>query len=185
MEKIAEGSKEEIKIFEHIYFSFFRQLVHYASNFIPGDHAVDVIQEIFYKLWRSKRSVLSQFDDNELRAYLFHSVLNACRDYAKHQKVEQTYVSRILHAIRLEEFNFHETLLLFEKKERQLDDIHAEIDNLPEKCREIFRCYYLRQESCAHIAAKMNISIRTVEAQLYKALKLIRRAVKKNTETRK
>jgi RNA polymerase sigma-70 factor (ECF subfamily) len=82
-----------------------------------------------------------------------------------------------MYNIRLHELDFHATRLLFDKKEKQLEDIRAEIDKLPVKCREIFHRHYIKQESCARIAGDMDISPRTVEAQIYKALKTIRKAL--------
>lgn len=177
MKKIQGGSNEENNAMERIYYSHFAPLVNFASNFIPRAAAKDAVQEIFCRIWKDKQILSARFTEADIRAYLYRAALNACRDYAKHRKVEETYVSRFLHAIRLDEIDFHETKLMLEKKDRQLETIFGEIDKLPERCREIFRRHYLRQESCAMIAKDMDISVRTVEAQLYKALKIIRQAM--------
>lgn len=62
---------------------------------------------------------------------------------------------------------------LFAEDER-LELIYKEMDKLPEKCREIFTMSYLEERKTAEIAVLLNISSRTVEAQLYKALKILR-----------
>ena len=51
---------------------------------------------------------------------------------------------------------------------------YKEMDRLPEKCREIFTMSYLEERKTSEIAVLLNISTRTVEAQLYKALKILR-----------
>ena len=61
--------------------------------------------------------------------------------------------------------------------ERQLRAVYLEIDKLPDRCREIFRRTYLDGCKSRDIAAELGISQRTVEAQLYKALKLLRRSL--------
>ena len=48
------------------------------------------------------------------------------------------------------------------------------MEKLPDKCREIFSMSYLEERKTVEIADLLNISPRTVEAQLYKALKLLR-----------
>ena len=52
--------------------------------------------------------------------------------------------------------------------------IYKEIDKLPDKCREIFTMSYLEERKTSEIAVLLNISTRTVEVQLYKALKILR-----------
>ena len=52
--------------------------------------------------------------------------------------------------------------------------IYKEMDKLPDKCREIFTMSYLEERKTSEIAVLLNISTRTVEVQLYKALKILR-----------
>ena len=59
-------------------------------------------------------------------------------------------------------------------EDERLELIYKEMDKLPEKCREVFTMSYLEERKTSEIAVLLNISPRTVEAQLYKALKILR-----------
>jgi len=61
--------------------------------------------------------------------------------------------------------------------------VYCEIDKLPSRCREIFVMSYLEERKADEIARLLNISKRTVEAQLYKGLKMIRDAIKKTIKS--
>ena len=53
-------------------------------------------------------------------------------------------------------------------------EIHDAINELPDKCKEVFKLSYLHDMKNKEIADTMGVSLRTVEAHMYKALKLLR-----------
>ena len=57
---------------------------------------------------------------------------------------------------------------------KRLDSVYREIAKLPDRCREVFTLAYVDGKKSVEIAGMLNISQRTVEAQLYKGLKIIR-----------
>lgn len=111
--------------------------------------------------------------ETEIRRYLFRCVLNACRDHVRHQQVENNFLSKTIAQLKLHELEYHEAHWEHAPDERQLRAVYLEIDKLPDRCREIFRRTYLDGCKSRDIAAELGISQRTVEAQLYKALKLL------------
>lgn len=141
-------------------------LIFYAAKFVGMDTAEDLVQDVFLKLW-NKRSLILWSES--LSVYLFHAVRHACLDYLKHQQVKNNYENA--YPAGTPDF------LLREDTDSRLPAVYAAIERLPAKCREIFILAYLEERKTAEIASLLSISKRTVEAQLYKALKTIREAL--------
>ena len=78
---------------------------------------------------------------------------------------------------KIEEIYYNDDPQFLFSKDERLEHVYKEIDKLPEKCREIFIMSYLEERKTAEIALLLNLSTRTVEAQLYKALKTLRNAL--------
>lgn len=146
-------------------------LIFYAGRYVDKITAEDLVQDIFLRVWQKQTPL---FLKEGLKTYLYRSVQHACLDYLKHQQIEGDYLSAIINRLKIEEINYyHDAQSLFEEDERLLL-IYEEVEKLPRKCREIFVMSYFEERKAADIASLLNISKRTVEAQLYKALKMLR-----------
>lgn len=164
----------ELKEFRELYKSMAPSLIFYAAKFVGNIMAEDLVQDVFLKIW-NKRAPL--FLKEGLKTYLYRSVQHACLDYLKHEDIEDNYINSVINKLKIEEIYFNnETHFLFDEDER-LSRIYEELDKLPSKCKEIFTMSYLEERKTDEIAELLNISKRTVEAQLYKALKRLRGAV--------
>ena len=71
-------------------------------------------------------------------------------------------------------FQSPEQLLI---RQEQLERVSHEIEKLPEKCRQIFKMAYDEDKKAADIAQELQLSVRTVETQIYKALKMLRKMI--------
>ena len=76
--------------------------------------------------------------------------------------------------LKIEEIYYNDDPQSLFAEDERLELIYKEMDKLPEKCREVFTMSYLEERKTSEIAVLLNISPRTVEAQLYKALKILR-----------
>jgi RNA polymerase sigma-70 factor (ECF subfamily) len=74
---------------------------------------------------------------------------------------------------------FADDLDFFVEEDVRLSRVYREIEKLPGKCREIFVMVYLENQKPSETASMLNLSRRTVDAQLYKGLKAIREALRK------
>lgn len=172
--QLKEG---ENAAFETLYKLYFQKLFHFANSYIDDeDESKEIVQNVYYKLWK-KRSDLEL--DLNLHSYLFKMVKNSCLDYFKHQKVREDYQNfcaterkNINHLALLDE-----TTNLYIENEL-LEKINKSVDKLPEACRNVF--IKSRFEGLKHkeIALELNISTKTVENQLTKALKFLRMELK-------
>ena len=133
--------------------------------------AEDLAQDTFFKFWEKRQDINIQ---TSLKAYLRRMAVNEALYYLrinkKFQKEEGVEPSDI--GIATETV---EDQLLHQELE---DRISAAIKTLPPRCQEVFRLSRFDELSYKEIAAKMDISIKTVENQMGKALKLLRTALK-------
>jgi RNA polymerase sigma-70 factor (ECF subfamily) len=154
--------------FDTLYLDNFQALHRYAFTILnDSELAEEMVHQVFLKILERKDPLNVH---TSLKAYLFRSVNNECLNYIKHQKVKQTYQ---LYATN-EMDNFPETpssKLSYKELELQLK---RAINDLPEQCRTIFQLSRFEELKYAQIADQLGISIKTVEAQMSKALKRLR-----------
>lgn len=153
-------------------------LLGYACKFVSRETAEDIIQDVFIQLHRQADSLEIR---QSIRSYLFRAVHNRCLDQLKHDMVHKRYVNQALAELRIEELSWYdpssgnESLLM----KGEEGNIWQAIEQLPPKCREIVKMRYQDGLKTREISDAMGISSRTVETQLYKALKLLKGKVRK------
>ena len=170
MDRPKEEDRELIE-FKELYKSNAPMLIFYAGKYVNAIAAEDLVQDVFFKIWQ-KRTFL--FLKEGIRTYLYRSVQHACLDYLKHQEVKGDYINTVTTQLKIEEIYYNDDPQSLFAEDERLELIYKEMDRLPEKCREIFTMSYLEERKTSEIAVLLNISTRTVESQLYKALKILR-----------
>lgn len=171
-----EQSKESIvwdnKVaFEQIFRSNYTRLCIYAESLLHDREVVeDLVQGVFCELWE-KREKLKIHDS--LNSYLYRAVYNAALNLLKHEKVKLGFIEFVnKHGVRGE--NNIEYFFDREEQGYLLEEINRAIETLPEQCREIFLLSRFAGKKSADIALALEISVRTVETQLYRAMKHLR-----------
>jgi RNA polymerase sigma-70 factor (ECF subfamily) len=132
--------------------------------------ARDFVQECFIGLWENFGSV-----DLSHESYLFTSVRNRCLSHIRSRKAYVEYEEFV--KLRLREIEFHPETPepLTDLYLRELNEVlHNSIEKLPNKCRQIFRMSRYEGLKNQEIAERLNISVRTVETQIYNALKILK-----------
>lgn len=128
------------------------------------DLSRSIVQQVFVDLWIKHDKLVI----NSLQSYLYHSVQNSALDVLKHRKVESRYLS----SLEKNEPAVVDDLI----EDAELSDrINRAIQNLPEKCREIFLLCRFEEMKYAEVAQHLNISVKTVEMQISIALKKLRK----------
>lgn len=153
-------------------------LLGYACKFVSRETAEDIIQDVFIQLHRQAGSLEIK---HTIRNYLFRAVHNRCLDQIKHDMVHKRYVNTALAELRLQELAWYDPSSGRESLLMNGGDgsIWQAIEQLPPKCREIVKLRYQDGLKTREISDAMGISSRTVETQLYKALKLLKGKVRK------
>ncbi|WP_164879119.1 RNA polymerase sigma-70 factor [Flavobacterium cerinum] len=153
--------------FERVFKLYFKNLHAYAYTFIKEDIiAEEIVQNVFFRIWE-KRDQL-QIDDS-LKAYLYRSVHNESLNHIKHQKVKSSFQEH--YSNHAEASNDASATMIASELEIQ---IQKAINELPQQCRIIFQLSRFEQLKYQQIADQLNISVKTVENQMGKALKVMR-----------
>ena len=166
--------------FEDIYVSYISRLRMFALEYVHSEEkAEDIVQDVFMHLWEKKDTL--PYDINII-SYLFVSTKNLCLNFLRHQVTVQEAAQHLKEDIRHElELKLSSLELLDSSifSEPNLEDIVTEaIASLPEKCREIFIQSKLQGKKQKEIASEMNLSIKTIEAQMSIAHKKIKEKLK-------
>lgn len=167
---------EEMKRGKEYAFDFFFNYYYpglcvYAQKMIslPEEEARDIVQDVFVKFWNDCKKLDIQFS---IRSYLFVAVKNKCFDVLrkKNRNVKVQEISNE-HDIPDEAF---ETYILSELETL----FNKSLTKLPERCREVFELSRLHGLKNREIAAKLNLSEKTVENQITKALHVLKEELK-------
>jgi RNA polymerase sigma-70 factor (ECF subfamily) len=155
--------------FEQVFRSHFKSLHSYACTLLRDPTAAEeVVQHVFVRLWEKKEEI--EIREN-ISVYLYRAVHNASLNQLKHLKVRSAYQS---YAMRRHTPNDHEKAsgkLMLGELEQRLEKALLE---LPEQCRTIFQLSRFEDLKYREISDKLGLSIKTVENQMGKALKLLR-----------
>ena len=168
--RVKEGDQTAFELLFHFYYP---GLVIYASQFTANNisDAEDIVQNFFIRFWE-KHQQLKPGDS--LKSYFFSAVKNRSLDFLKHKGVERNYIGEM---IELSKNHLAYDTDLYIPSELQ-EKIKHSINQLPEKCRDIFVMSRLEGLKNEEIASRLQISKRTVETQISKALKILRAELK-------
>lgn len=164
--------------FETTYKTLFRKhytgLLFYAARLVGEDEAEDIVQDVFVEFWKRKDSI----DVGEqIQAFLYRSVYTKALNILKHRAIVENHNAEEdeYYRKRLEYYQPDNSDVIRRIETRELrHEIYTAINELPDKCKEVFKLSYLHDMKNKEIADAMNISLRTVEAHMYKALKFLR-----------
>lgn len=174
-EKERLVSHDEVELFKKLYVTYTPDLVATATRYVGVLMAEDLVQELFLKVWDKK--LFLHVKTSELGYFLFASLKNSCLDALKHEDVKQGYADYYKKELMKEILSCPELPFYYSDENESLDTLFKAVNRLPPKCREIFMDSYMNGKKVAEIAQEKDISKRTVEAQLYKALKILRRVL--------
>jgi RNA polymerase sigma-70 factor (family 1) len=142
-------------------------LVAFANKYLNDlDIAKDTAQNAFVKFFEKRQSI--EISSN-LKAYLYKMVYNDCLNLIKSKKIKIGHFNKYSKELELTA-NFQD---LVDETENEFR-IYTAIEKLPPRCKQIILQSRIEGKKNKEIADELNISIRTVETQISKALKLIK-----------
>jgi len=154
--------------FEQIFKSHFKRLHCYAITILKDEaEAEEIVQQVFYKLW--ERNQLQTFSGS-LNAYLYRAVHNESLNFLKHQQVRTNHQLHVAYSMKQQTDDSEQKAASAELEKH----IHKALNELPEQCRTIFQLSRFDELKYLEIADKLGLSVKTVENQMGKALKLMR-----------
>jgi RNA polymerase sigma-70 factor (ECF subfamily) len=154
--------------FEALFKSNFRSLCYLAIQYVKdADIAKDIVQDAFFSIWQKKEHIdLSK----PVKYYLTAAVRNKSLNYIRDHKKFNDPVLESEEQFIKQDYRQPDRLIEEELRKR----ITLSIDELPEKCREVFLLSRYENLKYHEIAARLDISVKTVETQISKALQHMR-----------
>ena len=169
--EIANAWMVDEKAFGLLFKSQYESLCRRAYTLLNDmDEAEETVQQVFIGVWEKRKEM--QVTES-INAYLSKAVHNASLNKIKHLNVRLRYS-------REEQIRFENDPPVTEisHADELKTRISAAIESLPEQCRLIFKLSRFEEMKYAEIAAQLGISIKTVENQMGKALKVLRSKLK-------
>jgi RNA polymerase sigma-70 factor, ECF subfamily len=153
--------------FDALFRAYYAPLCYYAASFTDGDmdDAEDVVQQTFVKLWEQRANLSITWS---VKAYLYKTVHNTCLNRLRALKTREQYKQRNM--LELEREHAPSPYAETELRER----LQKALAELPTQCRQIFELSRFEELKYREIAEHLNISIKTVETQMGKALRIMR-----------
>lgn len=165
-------SKGDKPAFEQAFRAYYQPLCNYAVPLIKDkDEAEEVVQNVFFNIW-NKRGALEIHAS--LKSYLYKAVHNDCLNKLKHGRVRAIYAEDFRNISTDSIENASDSLQAKELNSK----INMAIEGLPEQCGNVFRLSRFENLKYIEIATQLNISVKTVENHMGKALKILREQLK-------
>lgn len=160
--------------FEKVFKGNHSQIVGFCNQFISDlDKAKSLTQEVFLNLWLNRGKIETL---NGIKAFLYTFAKSSCLNYIRHRKVISKYEDRQLQK-KEEEIN-REVLESFDFNSLEFSEleglIQQAINDLPEKCRQVFIMSRLDGKMNKEISEELDISVKAVEANMTRALKTLK-----------
>jgi RNA polymerase sigma-70 factor (family 1) len=180
LDRIKGGNKES---FEAIFIKYYQNLCRYAFEILRSDDdSQDVVTEVFTNIWEKRGEINVNLS---VASYLFRSVhnrsLNVIR--GKKNKISSDYLSNSdkFQLVLQEGHKDFPLSGLIQGEKMEL--IKSAVNNLPNKCKQIFLMHRKFKLKYAEIADMLNISEHTVKAQVQIALQKLRAALYQTMES--
>ena len=162
---LAEGDEQALQL---IFNRYYKYLVVTAYNILHDDErAKDMVQEVFFDLWRKRAEVKVQ---GSLKPYLRRAVVNRAIDVWRSKKRVGTWEEITDHNFEAKETSPQQHLEAADLKRI----LHIAVESLPDRCRQVFALSRFEDLTHREIAERLDISVKTIENQMTKALRVIR-----------
>lgn len=156
------------RAFRQLFHHFYPALYNFTKKLTSDpEEAKDIVSHTFQKLF--ERNKLFETETN-IKAFLYITARNNSLNYLNSQKTKTNRQREYAREMSDDELLVYD----YEIMERLVDKVDAAIENLPERCRDIFKLLYYKQLKPAEIAELMDISVDTVYVQKNRAIKALR-----------
>jgi len=166
--------------FVYLFREYFIPLCACSRKYVNGkETAEEIVSETLFHIWEKRESLQIK---SSLKAYLFQAVANNSIQYLRKKKKEKSLEDYLANT-KLRRIEFPDSLLdepmenLIIKKDLT-DQITRAIENLPQQQKKVFKLKRFEDKKNREIAEELDISVKTVEMHLYKAMLTLQKVLK-------
>lgn len=165
IENIQKGDEES---FEFLFKKYYLQLTRFAWRYVNSKAiAEELVQEIFTIIWEKRNDLDTT---GSVRSYLYKSVRNLSINHLNHHEVKNRYDKQWTSQRENPEIKFHDEI-----REKQIRNaIATAIEELPPRSRMTYKLHRYDGLTYEEISEVMEVSVKTVESQMTRTLKILR-----------
>lgn len=170
LQNVKNSDKKSFKkLFLNYHDSLFRFVVYKVKD---SELAEDITQETFFRVWKTREKIEPEKSFFSLIARIS---TNLCYDHFRHLEVRNRHRDQIP--------DFSKSHYDNPQSMTDVEILHEKIQDLvnkklPEKCKNIFILSRIEGKKNSEIAEILSLSVRTVENQIYRALKILKKHLK-------
>jgi len=154
--------------YRQLFDQYYQRLVVFAFKYLKDlESARDIVQDFYLHLFDSRHSISIQ---TSLKSYLYSAVRNRCLNHVKHEQVKEKHRNMSRSEANVSDPNLEEVMDTVDLEAK----IFEIVSKLPVKCRQIYIMSRVDGKRNREIATELNLSLRTVETQISKALKFLK-----------
>lgn len=169
--RIQRGEKQA---FDQLYLRYFDNLKQFAQHYVKREESADeLVSELFVQVWLRRGSL---HEINNPTRYLYQSVKNGCLTYLKKENRHARVSLDEVDPANLQVAVTASPEQLLEYKEL-LSLLEEAVDLMPDQRRTVFRMVKEDRLKCREVAELLGLSVRTVENQVYRAVKRLNEVV--------
>jgi RNA polymerase sigma-70 factor (family 1) len=164
------ANRDLYQVFENLFKVHYEALSNYAFSILRNkDDAEDIVQDVFIKLWKNSPDVIHT---PQVKFYLLTAVKNGCISFLRKQAGKKFVQPDNLQLATSEENRDHTI--------DPAELVGEAISLLPAQCAVVFKMSRFGKLTYGQIAQELGISVKTVENQVGKALRIMREYARKN-----
>lgn len=176
MELLQNLAKGDSLAFSHVVRVYHQRLLHFSMHYINDrESARDVVQDVFTIVWENHQKFL---EVKNLSSWMFSVTKNQCLKKIEYLKVRQNHSNSLLHRqLKLAQCSLNQldtSPLIFDEINTIIDQT---LEKLSPQTQRIFNLSRFENKKNCEIADELQISLKTVEANITKSLKLLRTAL--------
>lgn len=168
---IVELKKGNEEAYKYLYTNKYKNIVHYVNGLTRDyDKAEDIVQGVIVKLWNNRTEIEIS---GSVKSYLYKAAYHTFINEYKRDKLKETLLEKIQKTAVLELIECNDEL-----NREKLKHIAKLIEQLPPKRKEIFILSKTEGLTYEEIASYLDLSVKTIESHMSKALYEIRSQIK-------
>jgi len=169
--RIREGSNDAFKL---LYYRYSKKLYYFSLRFLCSNvEAEELVQYVFISVWEHRESLNANLS---VKNYIYRSAVNYIYNYLKKKAIRTRFLESEFERNEVTSNSTYEQIF-FHDLEQSIIEV---VNNLPPQQQQIFSLSRFEGLSHEEIAAKLNLSVRSVENQIYRALKVVKDKLKGN-----
>ncbi len=165
------AKNDDRKSFEALFKLFYEKLFRFSMNYVQSRPiAEEIVSDVFLKLWQNRKKLT---EINNINTYLYVATKNQSINYLQKKTIDFRSGEDIDLSSFIDWFDPQRAL----EYQEMMHDLQLAVENLPDQCKIVFKL--IREDGLKYKEAAeiLGISVRTVETQLFRAIKKIGRAL--------